>query len=105
MTVSLVMVVVMSTIVATVVVVPVSPIIIAAVRSLIVISIRSIVGAIIVEPEPSVAITKTMTPVASVTVAAIMVTPAVTVAAIMVTPAVTPGDQFYSHAVFRLESV
>ncbi len=103
-TVSLVMVIKMSPIVAPMIVmsrIPVSiVIVITAVRFQIVVSIRSIVGSVIIEPEPSVAITKTMTPVASETVATVMV------ASIMMAVApVTPGDQFYSHAVFRREPV
>ena len=104
-TVSLVMAVVMPLIVAPVIVVsriPVPTVIIAPVRSLIVISIRLIVGSVIIESEPSVAITKTMTPVVS---SAVPVVAPVMVASIMVATAVTPGDQLDRHAVLRLEPV
>ena len=113
------MAVVMSPIVAPGIVIsriPVSTVIIAEVRCLIVISIRSIVGTVIIEPEPAVAITKTMATVASETVAPEMVaskmmTTAVPVvapemvASIMMATAVAPRDQLNRHAIFRLEPV
>ena len=100
------MAVVMSPIMTPVIVVPqisVATVIIALVRSLIVISVRAIVGTVIIKPEPSIAITKTVTPVASKTVTSKTMS-SKTMASKTVTSK-TPVDQFYSHAVFRLEPV
>lgn len=77
-------------------------VVITAVGSLIIISIGFVEGTVMIEPEPSVRRTKTMTPEVSVMPVASV---AVILIRIIVTPSVATGHQFYRYAVFRLKPI
>jgi hypothetical protein len=98
-------VVIVSPVVRTVIVIariPVSSVVVkASIRPLVIISIRSIVRAVIFEAEPAVAIAETVTSKMPVmTVASVMIA-----SIIMMATSMPPGDKFYRHIAFSLESV